>query len=127
MPVAIHGSSSVRNWKRLQFPKVTVQYGDPFRYERVAEPTREQQQATADEIFDAIKVLYDGLEAHGRAGGVARARASGAPRRAKRTASRVIAHRCRARRLDRVVRCPILLALPVAGAVALAGAAAPRP
>ena len=24
VPVAIHGSSKVRNWKRLQFPKVTV-------------------------------------------------------------------------------------------------------
>ena len=38
VPVAIHGSSKVRNWKKLQFPKVTVQYGEPFRYERVAEP-----------------------------------------------------------------------------------------
>ena len=28
VPIAIHGSSRVRNWKRLQFPKVTVQYGD---------------------------------------------------------------------------------------------------
>ena len=58
VPVAIHGSARVRNWKRLQFPKVTVQYGEPFRYERVAEPTRDQQQAVADEILDAIKALY---------------------------------------------------------------------
>ena len=28
VPIAIHGSSRVRNWKRLQFPKVTVQYGE---------------------------------------------------------------------------------------------------
>ena len=28
VPIAIHGSSRIRNWKRLQFPKVTVQYGD---------------------------------------------------------------------------------------------------
>ncbi len=28
VPIAIYGSSKVRNWKRLQFPKVTVQYGD---------------------------------------------------------------------------------------------------
>ena len=34
VPVAIHGSSQVRNWKRLQFPKVTVQYGEPIRWER---------------------------------------------------------------------------------------------
>src|SRR5215210_7248695 len=27
VPTAIHGSSKVRNWKRLQFPKITVRYG----------------------------------------------------------------------------------------------------
>jgi 1-acyl-sn-glycerol-3-phosphate acyltransferase len=77
VPVAIHGSSKVRNWKKLQFPKVTVQYGEPFRYERVAEPTRDQQQAVAEEIFSAIKGLYAGLEEHGRAGARAKARVAG--------------------------------------------------
>ncbi|MBI5103589.1 MAG: 1-acyl-sn-glycerol-3-phosphate acyltransferase, partial [Solirubrobacterales bacterium] len=52
VPVAIHGSARVRNWRRLEFPKVTVQYGEPFRFEQVAAPTREQVQATANEIFD---------------------------------------------------------------------------
>jgi 1-acyl-sn-glycerol-3-phosphate acyltransferase len=66
VPIAIHGSSKVRNWKKLEFPKVTIQYGDPFRYEKVAEPTRELAQSVANEVFDAIKVLYNGLEAHGR-------------------------------------------------------------
>ena len=66
VPVAIHGSSRVRNWRRLQFPKVTVQYGEPFRYERVEEPTRDQQQAVADEILDEIRSLYEGLDAVGR-------------------------------------------------------------
>jgi 1-acyl-sn-glycerol-3-phosphate acyltransferase len=28
VPVAIHGSSGVRGWKRLSFPKVTVQFGE---------------------------------------------------------------------------------------------------
>jgi 1-acyl-sn-glycerol-3-phosphate acyltransferase len=74
VPIAIHGSAKVRNWKRLEFPKVTIQYGDPFRFERIAEPTREQAKATANEILDAIKVLYHGLEAHGRRGVVARVR-----------------------------------------------------
>jgi 1-acyl-sn-glycerol-3-phosphate acyltransferase len=74
VPIAIHGSSKVRNWKKLEFPKVTIQYGDPFRYEKIAEPTRQRAQATANEIFDAIKVLYHGLEAHGRRGVVARVR-----------------------------------------------------
>jgi 1-acyl-sn-glycerol-3-phosphate acyltransferase len=77
IPVAIHGSSKVRNWKKLQFPKVTVQYGEPFRYEVAGEPTREQQQAAAEEIFTAIKELYAGLEEHGRAGARARARVGG--------------------------------------------------
>jgi 1-acyl-sn-glycerol-3-phosphate acyltransferase len=74
VPVAIHGSSKVRNWKKLQFPKVTVQYGEPFRYEQVAEPTREQQQAAADDIFSEIKAVYAGLDEHGRAGARAKAR-----------------------------------------------------
>jgi 1-acyl-sn-glycerol-3-phosphate acyltransferase len=88
VPVAIHGSSRVRNWKRLEFPKVTVQYGDPFRFERIETPTREQQQLTADAIFAEIKRLYAGLEAEGRAGVVARVRAERrAARRSKRAAT----------------------------------------
>ena len=88
VPVAIHGSSRVRNWKKLQFPKVTIRYGEPFRFERVAEPTREQQQGAADEVFTAIKGLYAELEAHGRAGVVARVRAERrAARQAKRAAT----------------------------------------
>jgi 1-acyl-sn-glycerol-3-phosphate acyltransferase len=61
VPVAVHGSSHVRNWKRLQFPKVTVMYGDAVRWERVPDPTRDQQQAVADEIFARIKALYQPL------------------------------------------------------------------
>ena len=63
MPVAIHGSSRVRNWKRLQFPKVTVLYGDPIRWERVEDPTREQQQEVADAIFAEVRTLYGQLDA----------------------------------------------------------------
>jgi 1-acyl-sn-glycerol-3-phosphate acyltransferase len=62
VPVAIHGSSRVRNWKRLQFPKVHVRYGDAVRWPRVGEPTRDQQQAVANEIFARIKRLYATLE-----------------------------------------------------------------
>ena len=43
VPVAIHGSHGVRAWKRLSFPKVTVQYGEPITFPRVEDPTREQQ------------------------------------------------------------------------------------
>jgi 1-acyl-sn-glycerol-3-phosphate acyltransferase len=76
-PAAIGGSQRVRNWKKLQFPKVNVLYGDPLRFEVVPDPTREQQQAAADQIFDEIKALYARLEEHGPAalrGGRAAAR-----------------------------------------------------
>jgi 1-acyl-sn-glycerol-3-phosphate acyltransferase len=87
VPVAIHGSVRVRNWRRLQFPSVTVQYGEPFRYERVDEATRDQQQAVADAILAEIRALYDGLDAVGRTAALARARAERRGRRAKRTAA----------------------------------------
>ena len=73
VPVAIHGSSHVRNWKRLQFPKVTVLYGDPIRWERLRDSTREQQQRVANEIFVEIRGLYAQLDALGRRG-IVRAR-----------------------------------------------------
>jgi 1-acyl-sn-glycerol-3-phosphate acyltransferase len=87
VPVAVHGSSRVRNWRRLQFPTVTVQYGEPFRYERVEEATRDQQQTVADEILNEIRGLYEGLDAVGRPAALARARAERRARRAKRTAA----------------------------------------
>jgi 1-acyl-sn-glycerol-3-phosphate acyltransferase len=62
VPIAIYGSQRVRNWKKLQFPKVTVQYGEPLRFPQVADPSREQQQAVANEILGAIKQLYADLE-----------------------------------------------------------------
>jgi 1-acyl-sn-glycerol-3-phosphate acyltransferase len=74
VPIAIHGSSRVRNWKRLQFPKVTIQYGEPIRWEQVSEPTREQQQAVADQVLSEIRRLYAGLEEHGRKGILRRVR-----------------------------------------------------
>ncbi len=74
VPIAIHGSSHVRNWKRLQFPKITVQYGDAMRWERIEEPTREQQQAVADQVLIEIRRLYSGLEEHGRKGVLRRIR-----------------------------------------------------
>jgi 1-acyl-sn-glycerol-3-phosphate acyltransferase len=68
VPIAIHGSSRVRNWKRLQFPRVTVHYGEAIRWEPIEAPTREQQQAVADEVLLEIRALYAGLEEHGRKG-----------------------------------------------------------
>jgi 1-acyl-sn-glycerol-3-phosphate acyltransferase len=76
VPVAILGSEDVRNWKRLQFPRVTVQYGTPFKFARVAEPTREQQQETADYIFDRIKELHGELSRLGHRAAMHNARAA---------------------------------------------------
>jgi 1-acyl-sn-glycerol-3-phosphate acyltransferase len=87
VPVAVHGSSRVRNWRRLQFPKVTVQYGEPFAFERVESPTREQQQAAADAILAEIRELYEQLDEVGREASLARARAERRARRAKRAAA----------------------------------------
>ena len=75
VPLAIHGSHKVRNWKRLRFPKVTVLYGEPMRFPQVARPTREQQQEVADQILGRIKELHDELEQHGRKGVARRVRA----------------------------------------------------
>jgi len=83
VPIAIYGSAHVRNWKRLQFPKVTVQYGDAIRWEQIEDPTREQQQAVADQVLVEIRDLYGGLEQHGRKGILRRVREQ---RRAERRA-----------------------------------------
>ncbi|HWF26433.1 MAG TPA: lysophospholipid acyltransferase family protein [Solirubrobacteraceae bacterium] len=74
VPVAILGSYQVRNWKRLSFPKVTVQYGRPFKFERVEEPTRDQQQEAADYIFGRIRELHDELARVGHRGAMRNAR-----------------------------------------------------
>jgi 1-acyl-sn-glycerol-3-phosphate acyltransferase len=83
VPIAIYGSSRVRNWKRLQFPKVTIQYGEPVRWEVIENSTREQQQAVADQVLAEIRRMYGGLEEHGRRGILRRLREQ---RRAERTA-----------------------------------------
>jgi 1-acyl-sn-glycerol-3-phosphate acyltransferase len=62
VPVAIYGSSHVRNWKKLRFPRITVEYGEPFRYPQVEAATRDQRQATSDAIFDEIKTIYRALD-----------------------------------------------------------------
>ena len=63
VPVAIHGSARVRNWRRAEFPRITVTYGEPLRFERVPRPTRAQAQRVAEDVFADIKRLYGALEA----------------------------------------------------------------
>jgi 1-acyl-sn-glycerol-3-phosphate acyltransferase len=76
VPAAIVGSANVRNWRRLQFPKVTVRYGEPLALERVGSPTREQAQAASEIVFAEVKALYEGLQRDGRRGAVRAARAA---------------------------------------------------
>jgi 1-acyl-sn-glycerol-3-phosphate acyltransferase len=68
VPVAILGSYQVRNWRRLDFPKVTVLYGKPFRFDVVADTNREQQQEAADIIFGRIRELHGELSRVGHKG-----------------------------------------------------------
>jgi 1-acyl-sn-glycerol-3-phosphate acyltransferase len=76
VPTAIVGTQRARNWRRLNFPKVTVLYGEPIRFERIENPTREQQQAAAQIVFERVKELYNGLREGGRKSAVDRARAA---------------------------------------------------
>jgi len=83
VPVALVGSERVRDWKRLQFPKVSVQFGAPIQFESVEDPTRDQSQAASEEIFSRIRGLWLGLRENGRSATVKAARARrGAPGRA---------------------------------------------
>jgi len=63
VPVAIHGSERARNWRRLQFSAVTVRYGEPLRWEPEPEPSRERQQARADDVLAAVRALHGDLAA----------------------------------------------------------------
>jgi 1-acyl-sn-glycerol-3-phosphate acyltransferase len=88
VPTAIAGTAKVRNWKKLQFPKVTVQYGDPIRFDRVEDPTRDQAQAASEVVFAAIETLYYGLQQNGRKQAVKAARAAHAARAAAERAAK---------------------------------------
>ncbi len=76
VPTAVVGTEEIRDWKRLRFPKVTVLYGDPLRFERVERPNREQSQAAAEEIFARVTPLYSSLRREGRRRTVKAARAA---------------------------------------------------
>jgi 1-acyl-sn-glycerol-3-phosphate acyltransferase len=61
VPVAIHGSANVRGWKRLRFPRITVQFGEPIGFPAEQSPSRERQLEVAREIFGEVRALYEGL------------------------------------------------------------------
>lgn len=68
VPVAIHGSARVRGWKRLRFPRVTIEFGEPVSFPREAAPSRERQLEVATEIFDRVREMYEGLATRSASG-----------------------------------------------------------
>ena len=82
VPAAIVGSAKVRNWRKLQLPKVTVQFGEPVTFEALAhKPDRDESQAASEVVFARIKTIYGALTEQG-----GRRRAVRASRAARRTA-----------------------------------------
>ncbi|HEX3239886.1 MAG TPA: lysophospholipid acyltransferase family protein [Solirubrobacterales bacterium] len=67
VPVAIQGSELARRWKRLRFPKVTVQFGEPMSWPVEKDASRERQLEVASEVFVEVKRMYDEI-ATGSAG-----------------------------------------------------------
>ncbi|MET0306217.1 MAG: lysophospholipid acyltransferase family protein [Solirubrobacterales bacterium] len=63
VPVAIYGSAGVRRWKRLRFPSITVQYGEPLSFPREAGAGKERQLEVATEVFNRVRGMYEGLSA----------------------------------------------------------------
>jgi 1-acyl-sn-glycerol-3-phosphate acyltransferase len=72
VPVAIHGSARVRGWKRLRFPKVTVEFGEPVSFPVEPSPSRERQFEVASEIFARVREMYEGLATRSVAGSASR-------------------------------------------------------
>lgn len=85
VPTAVVGTEKARNWKRLQFPRVTVQFGKPLRFEAVEQPHREQAQAASEIIFEQVRGLHGPLRSRGRRSAVRAAREA---RRAAEAAAR---------------------------------------
>jgi 1-acyl-sn-glycerol-3-phosphate acyltransferase len=61
VPVAIYGSAGVRKWKRLRFPQVTIEFGEPLTFPLEKDVSPERQLEVATEIFGRVKDLYAGL------------------------------------------------------------------
>jgi 1-acyl-sn-glycerol-3-phosphate acyltransferase len=74
VPIAVHGSERVRDAKRRGLPKVTVQYGEPLRFEQVDHPTRQMSQEVAEQVFDRVRVMHHALTKQGRRGVLAHLR-----------------------------------------------------
>jgi 1-acyl-sn-glycerol-3-phosphate acyltransferase len=67
VPVAIYGSAAVRRWKRLRFPRVTVQFGQPLTFAIEEAPSRERQLEVATEVFGQVRTMYEELSTRNEA------------------------------------------------------------
>src|SRR5215203_6401713 len=74
LPTAIAGTERARDWRRLQFPKVTVQFGEPLKFERVEEPTKEEAQEASEIVFERVREMHSRLVGEGRKSAVRAAR-----------------------------------------------------
>jgi 1-acyl-sn-glycerol-3-phosphate acyltransferase len=61
VPVAVYGSAGVRRWRKLRFPRVTVEFGEPVTFPREEAVSRERQLEVAGEVFVRVKQMYEGL------------------------------------------------------------------
>jgi 1-acyl-sn-glycerol-3-phosphate acyltransferase len=61
VPVCIHGSERVRGWKRLRFPRVTVQFGEPVSFPVEEAPDRGRQLEIATEVFGRVREMHEAL------------------------------------------------------------------
>ena len=61
VPVAIFGSAEARRWKRMRFPKITVQFGEPQVFPVEADASRERQLEAAGAVFVEVKRMYEEL------------------------------------------------------------------
>ena len=58
VPVAVSGSEKARNWRRLDFPAVTISYGEPLRFGPEPGAGRGRQQEVADEVLNGVRAEY---------------------------------------------------------------------
>jgi 1-acyl-sn-glycerol-3-phosphate acyltransferase len=61
VPVAIKGSEYARQWKKLRFPKTTVQFGEPLTFQVEEAAGRERQLEVAAEVFRRVREMYEAL------------------------------------------------------------------
>lgn len=58
VPVAILGSERIRNWRRLEFPKIRVLFGEPIVVPKDTKASREEQQELAEIVAGKVSKLH---------------------------------------------------------------------